>query len=346
MPRAGQNNWVYLFQGMRYYAAAGFYGSQSSVYYPKLGRWEQNEPSDLDGGDVNTYRFEGNNPVSQIVSGDTGSLWSDYIAPAIVSTNWLFGNVSTGWLAQVSNFSAGAGDTVSIGLTQRFRTAVGYNDVVNSNSLAYGIGQVAGTGVNIGLGFANPCGAAGAAIRGINALQAFGGAVNYADNMMQGNYGTAALDALGVLGNLSQLSRSCFSGDTELMARGDWGQGWRRIDKIMEDDEVLSRPEGDPNGVVEWKHVEELFRRFGFMIHLHTDGQVIRTTMEHPFYVLDKGWVTAAELKTGDLLSSHDGQWVAVEEVYDTGDYEAVYNLRVADFHTYFVGGEDWGFSV
>jgi hypothetical protein len=51
-------------------------------------------------------------------------------------------------------------------------------------------------------------------------------------------------------------------------------------------------------------------------------------------------------LQVGDLLSSHDGQWVAVKEVYDTGEYETVYNLRVETFHTYFVGGEDWGFSV
>ncbi len=109
---------------------------------------------------------------------------------------------------------------------------------------------------------------------------------------------------------------------------------------------MLSRAEDDPSGPVEWKKVEELFRRFGFMIHLHIGGQVIRTTVEHPFYVMNKGWVTAAELKTGDLLSSHDGQWIPVEEVYDTGDYEEVYNLRVADFQTYFVGGEDWGFSV
>jgi hypothetical protein len=40
------------------------------------------------------------------------------------------------------------------------------------------------------------------------------------------------------------------------------------------------------------------------------------------------------------------GQWVAVEEVYDTGEWETVYNLRISDYHTYFVGGEDWGFSV
>jgi len=56
--------------------------------------------------------------------------------------------------------------------------------------------------------------------------------------------------------------------------------------------------------------------------------------------------VPAAQLQPGDLLSSHDGQWVPVEEVYDTGEPETVYNLRVADFHTYFVGSEEWGFSV
>jgi hypothetical protein len=43
---------------------------------------------------------------------------------------------------------------------------------------------------------------------------------------------------------------------------------------------------------------------------------------------------------------SHDGQVVPVREVYDTGEYETVYNLRVAEYHTYFVGNRDWGFSV
>ena len=41
-----------------------------------------------------------------------------------------------------------------------------------------------------------------------------------------------------------------------------------------------------------------------------------------------------------------DGQWVQVEEILDTGEWEVVYNLRIADYHTYFVTDWDWGFSV
>jgi len=37
---------------------------------------------------------------------------------------------------------------------------------------------------------------------------------------------------------------------------------------------------------------------------------------------------------------------VAVEGVCDTGREEVVYNCRVAQYHTYFVGDAAWGFSV
>ena len=73
---------------------------------------------------------------------------------------------------------------------------------------------------------------------------------------------------------------------------------------------------------------------------------VIRTTAEHPFYVDGRGWVTCNELRLGDRLLTEDGTTQVVNDLLDSGEWETVYNLRIADFHTYFVGGEDWGFGV
>jgi len=62
--------------------------------------------------------------------------------------------------------------------------------------------------------------------------------------------------------------------------------------------------------------------------------------------IVPMGWVRAGDLVPGDHLLGEDGQEVAVESIRQTEDYEKVYNLRVADNHTYFVGGDGWGFNV
>src|SRR5262249_35772950 len=92
--------------------------------------------------------------------------------------------------------------------------------------------------------------------------------------------------------------------------------------------------------------VEDVFIGEAHLLNLHIAGKVIQTTDEHPFWVKGRGWTAAADLFRGDLLRSHDGQWVAVEEIFDNGEFATVYNLLVADYHTYFVGTEDWGFSI
>jgi hypothetical protein len=82
------------------------------------------------------------------------------------------------------------------------------------------------------------------------------------------------------------------------------------------------------------------------ILHLHIGGQVIRTTPEHPFYVKDQGWTPGGDLRIGDLLATHDGRWIGVDDLLDTSQIETVYNIRVSEFHTYFVGSETWGFGV
>ncbi len=92
--------------------------------------------------------------------------------------------------------------------------------------------------------------------------------------------------------------------------------------------------------------IEEVFVRTGRVAHLHAGGEVIGTTLEHPFFEAERGWVQANELRPGDRIATLSGEWVRVEEVYDTGEWAVVYNLRIADHHTYFVGNEEWGFAV
>lgn len=82
------------------------------------------------------------------------------------------------------------------------------------------------------------------------------------------------------------------------------------------------------------------------LLNVHVGGEVIQTTPEHPFYVRDKGWTPAGELAIGDELSTHTGAWIAIDDLFDTGETSVVYNFRVAEHATYFVGDADWGFDV
>ncbi len=135
---------------------------------------------------------------------------------------------------------------------------------------------------------------------------------------------------------------SCFAAGTPVRTP----EGAKPVEELRPGDLVWARDEADPSGPVVPRQVEANFVRTAVILHLHVGREVIRTTAEHPFYVRDVGWVPAGRLKSGDLLASHGDRWTAVEEVFDTGEWAAVYNVRVAEYHTYFVGGDRWAFSV
>jgi hypothetical protein len=88
------------------------------------------------------------------------------------------------------------------------------------------------------------------------------------------------------------------------------------------------------------------FVRVSPVLNLHVGGRLIGTTAEHPFYVADRGWLPAAELRIGDWVVAERGDPIRVEGIADSGRVETVYNLEVEDDHTYFVGEESWGFAV
>jgi hypothetical protein len=151
-----------------------------------------------------------------------------------------------------------------------------------------------------------------------------------------------AFHLAGAAMDLHALFKACFTGETLLEAEG----GLKRADGIRVGDRLWSRDEHTPGGPVALKAVEEVFVRVAPVWNLHVAGRIIRTTAEHPFYAEGKGWLPCWALRSGDRLHTKDGRLVAVEGVADSGAVETVYNWRVADFHTYFVGDQEWGFSV
>jgi hypothetical protein len=245
------------------------------------------------------------------------------------------------WFDTISDFFAAFGDTVTLNGTKRIRQAAGI-DQVNYQSAGYANGAAAGTVANVALSTVSPCGPAGALIKAVNAVQAISGSLNAADNIAQGQYVAAASDIAGVVGNAAQLGTSCFVAGTPLLTQ----DGSKPIEEFKVGDLVLSAPEDDPSAPVQPRRVEEIFTRVSPLIEVRVRGQVIRTTVEHPFYVHGKGWLQASALSEGDLLKSHDGQFVGVDDIAVTDEVTTVYNMRIAEYHTYFVGDVDWGFSV
>jgi hypothetical protein len=136
--------------------------------------------------------------------------------------------------------------------------------------------------------------------------------------------------------------KACFVAGTPLLTP----TGEKAIELLQPGDLVLSRSEHDSEGSVEAKPVVNTFVRVAPVLELRIGGRSITTTAEHPFYVVGRGWVAAGHLSAGDLLCSHDGSLRLLDHLIETGKVTTVYNVEVADFHTYFVGCQEWGFSV
>ena len=93
-----------------------------------------------------------------------------------------------------------------------------------------------------------------------------------------------------------------------------------------------------------YKPVVRLFRnQTKEWYHVFVDGEEIRCTGEHPFYVQGKGFIPAKGLKSGDKCLLSTGEDVTIEkvEVESLTEAETTYNFEVADFHTYYVTEKD-----
>jgi hypothetical protein len=153
--------------------------------------------------------------------------------------------------------------------------------------------------------------------------------------------------AVGIKGLLSSGLRGlfgggCFAAGTPILTP----EGSRMIETIRPGDWVMAAPDDDPHADPVPRQVEEIFENYLPTLDLHVNGRIIRTTAEHPFWVRGHGWVDAQQLEPGDLLRTHDGGWVEVRRIAGPMPPAPVYNMCVAEYHTYFAGHAVWGFAV
>jgi RHS repeat-associated protein len=346
-PRPGGSafNWVNQFQAGRLDAVTGNYIFGAREFNPTTGTWISRDPSGFAGGDQNLYRAFGNNPINRV--DPSGLEWRDDLSNSVPPSAtperapfaWNWDSVS------------GFFDQLTFNLTKQWRQDRG-DDTVDYSSEEYMNGRFIGTLGLLGLSVLDPCvlgPIAGPALDMLLLMQMFGAANSLLDNLSNGlapggnvDWFQAGMDGLALLGAAGQFMQACFAAGTPIRTPG----GAVAIEHIKPGDVVLSRSEFDPLGPVEAKVVEEVFVRTAPVLDLRVGGRTITTTGEHPFFAEGRGWVAAKQLGPGERVLGLSGEWLFVEEVDDAGGVTTVYNMRVADHHTYFAGAEEWGFAV
>ena len=81
------------------------------------------------------------------------------------------------------------------------------------------------------------------------------------------------------------------------------------------------------------------------VIEITLDGDtdeftIIKTTEEHPFYVIDKGWVKASELRISDSCLKVEGKSSIITNIRYLNESHTVYNLlSVSDNNNFYANG-------
>ncbi len=187
-------------------------------------------------------------------------------------------------------------------------------------------------------------------------ISSFGGFIEAMGQALQGNHRAAAITlatsvvpggkylrkGVGGLGRLAKLRNAatgvCFAAGTLVHTE----RGLVSIEEVQVGDLVWSRD--DETGEEGYRPVARTFvtpDQPTLELKLVGDGgdeQTLEVTGEHPFWLRERGWLSARELLSGDEVYTSRGGWLRVSSATRTERRTTVYNFEVGDFHTYFVG--------
>ena len=136
-----------------------------------------------------------------------------------------------------------------------------------------------------------------------------------------------------------ELATLCFEKETLVRTK----DGLVKIEDVEIGDEVYTF--NQQNNVVEINKVTNTFEHkiSDRMCNIEINGECIKSTLNHPYYTKNRGWVNAKDLKKGDILLNISKQEVVLtkDAFIDLKESESyVYNLEVENNHNYFVGKE------
>lgn len=224
-----------------------------------------------------------------------------YVDSDPINTVDPFGSWGMSTLQKLADFSAGFGDRMTFGGTAWLRRKLGSDDVVNKCSGWYLGGEIAGELVR--------------------------------DYLI----GAGAARILGGGAEVAAVCRNSFVAGTPVHTP----DGLVPIESLSPGDRVLAR---DPvTGEVSYQPIEHVIvtaDKETSDLRLEREGvdETLGVTREHPFWVRDQGWVKAYRLAPGDQVFTESGAWARVVSNTPRTTRQYVYNLSVADDHTFFVG--------
>lgn len=125
---------------------------------------------------------------------------------------------------------------------------------------------------------------------------------------------------------------SCLTAGTPICTR----QGFVAVDKIQVGDEVLSK--NINTGEIDYRPVLQTTERQAVPVtKFVVAGTPVTASEGHHFWVSGTGWSKTRELAAGQPIHTATGM-ARIESAALEAEPAPVYNLVVADFHTYFVG--------
>jgi len=134
----------------------------------------------------------------------------------------------------------------------------------------------------------------------------------------------------------------CFAKGTRLVTP----MGLKAIEDFGIGDPIFSADENDPSCQVQIGYVSDVFERSTLVTRICLAGREFCLTPDHPVFILDRGWIQAGELIQGDRVLGHNKITVPIDRIEEDRQLRTVYNLTIDRFHTFFVSGDNWGFSV